>query len=252
MAEFHSNAVPVLPPATDEPATPSNPVIMRAGPQFTDDNHGGRVSELSIPYINGMPYQDVKLANGLHVLPLKNQTILVNNGNGEANPVPLVDLLLTLGYPAPSRASITPRSAALVAANAKGKEAADEDEPKLDIPILPDNVDAMVEDAVEKGAEALAEAVKGVTPDVVDDVIDEAMELAEGVVRKEGEKLGFFKRRKKQEDKVNNKISDFEETIFNHPGIKQGVDSFRTVASSVTNAIREVLPNHKFVVTSEK
>jgi hypothetical protein len=267
MADYHSNAVSVYPPApppssslsSDPPRTTGiAPKVQRVGPQITDDTAGPSLTTAqSLPFIQGVPYVDVTLPDGRRVMPMKNQTILVDNGSGEVHPQPLSDVFASLTPPQPPTPRVVPAqtmaaskvatvpTASAVAANAKEKELV------LDIPVLPDAVDEMVQNVIEKGVDALADAAKKVTSDEVDVLIDKAVEEVGEVVEREGEKLGFFKKRKAQEDKVNQKIADFEETVFNHPGIKQGIDTFRGFASSIAEAIREVLPNHKFIVNKE-
>lgn len=278
MASYHSNAVSVYPPAPAADASSgslSSDVpratgmtggkVQRVGPQITDDTAGpslpGPSSTPSLPFIQGVPYVDITLPDGRRVMPMKNQTILVDNGSGEVHPQPLTDVFSSLAPPAkPAPAGLTPRTnpavipaASLAAVSATGAATAQKKEKELalDLPILPDAADAVVEDVIQKGVDALVDAAKKVAPDEIDVLIDKAVDEVEEVVQTEGEKLGFFKRRKAQEDKVNQKIADFEETVFNHPGIKQGIDTFRGFASSVAEAIREVLPNHKFIVNKE-
>lgn len=274
MTSYHSNAVQVYPPAPaadasssslsgDPPRATGVPgKVQRVGPQITDDTAGPSLpATQTLPFIQGVPYVDVTLPDGRRVMPMKNQTIFVDNGSGEVHSQILSDVFASLTPPQPptpravptatSNVVAVPQASAVATQSTGQAPLAREKDLVLDLPILPDAVDAMVQNVIEKGVDALADAAKKVTSDEVDALIDRAVDEVEEVVEREGEKLGFFKKRKAQEDKVNQKIADFEETVFNHPGIKQGIDTFRGFASSVAEAIREVLPNHKFIVTKE-
>lgn len=69
--------------------------------------------------------------------------------------------------------------------------------------------------------EDLGELARDTMQDQLGKQVTEAVEDA---VVSAGKSQGFFKRRVEKEEKANQKISDFEEAVINHPGIKQPVE----------------------------
>lgn len=236
-ARFGQRVFPPAPAPVQEPATPpsSGPTFSFSSESLNSSGVKG-VPTVNIPAIDGAPYVQVTTLTGDQVLCVEGQTVMVI-GRG---PVLLSEIL---GAPMPSPPSargIAP-SAGLQGDVPLGEKAV------LDTP-LPDSIDQMIESAVQGGVDALAGAAKSVTPDQVDDMIDGAVDAVDEIVREQGEKMGFLKRRLASEQKVNGKIGDFEETIRNHPVIKQGLDTFRTVGSASTNAAKASVPKNGVVV----
>lgn len=225
MAEL-PGSVPVLPPATD-PANTSN-----AGPVFDDaagPSSSPVVPTIPVPTVRGTPFLELVMPDGQAALCNQTDTIFII-GKGW---VPL-HTLFAKPVPAPS----PPSARAVPTADLR------ENEGGLDIPHVPDAIDAAIEKAARDALDVAEDAIKAVAPDMLDPVVEDAAELVEDAVEEAAEKLGFFKRQTRREQKFNNNVSNAEEALLNHPGVYQLGQSFRAAGRVATSAVEAAKPKH--------
>lgn len=240
-------AVSVLPPLPQK--SNSGPVFIREKLSSEDTESGSShisesedeagPSKTQVPTVTGTPYFELLLPKGETAYVNETQTIWVQ-GRGA---VPVAEIMMAYG--ASRAAPIRPPSArGAPSANAGLRE----DEGGLDLPILPDSIDAAIETAIRDAGDAAVKFAKDIAPDAIDPAIDNGAELVENAVEGLGEKAGFFKRRTKQEKRANRVIGDAEEALLTHPGVYQLGQSFRTAASLTSSAVETVRPANVTVV----
>jgi hypothetical protein len=242
------NSVPVLPTGktnsgpTFYPAKEPSTLTESGSSHLTEstgefDAEAGP-SVVQAPTVNGTPYLELLGPRGKTLYVNDSQSIYVQ-GIGL---VPVKDILMEYGATRPEHPPISPPSARGAAAGLR------EEEGGLDIPILPDSIDAAIETAIRDAGDAAVNFAKNVAPDAIDPAIDKAAEAIEDAAEGAAEKAGFFKRRTKQEQRANRVIADAEEALLTHPGVYQLGQSFRSAASLTSSAVETVRPANVTVV----
>jgi hypothetical protein len=242
------NSVPVLPMGksnsgpTFYPAKEPSTLTESGSSHLTEstgelDADAAGPSVVQAPTVMGTPY--------LELLGPKGKTLYVNETQGifvqGRGMVPVIEILMEYGATHPEH-PISPPSARAAAAGLR------ENEGGLDLPILPDAIDAAIETAIRDAGDAAEKFAIAIAPDAIDPAIEKAAEAIEDAAEGVAEKAGWFKRRTKQEQRANRVISDVEEALLTHPGPHQLGQSFRSAANLASSAVETVRPASVTVV----